>query len=158
MSIGSSSEVEVDAGGILNVGNDLTVDGSGAELLVQNGGGVGIANTSILNIGGDTQDASANGELVLAGTGAIIGPGTVALNGGNSAVDFEMTAAYTFANEITGIGAVLQFGPATVTLTGNNTYSGSTLVDATLEVGAGGTTGSLGSGAVVDMGTLAYNR
>ena len=34
----------------------ITVDGDDALLLVQNGGAVGIATSSVLNIGGTTQD------------------------------------------------------------------------------------------------------
>ena len=97
---------QIGSGGILNATDAITVDGDdAANLVVQDGGAVGIATSSVLNIGGTTEDDNASGELVLAGTGAIIGPSTVALNGGASEVDFEMTASYTFANDITGIGA-----------------------------------------------------
>ena len=46
-----------------------------------------------------------------------------------------------------------------MTLTDDNTYSGGTVIDAgTLQIGSGGTTGSLGSGAVTDNGTLAFDQ
>jgi autotransporter-associated beta strand protein len=42
---------------------------------------------------------------------------------------------------------------------GDNTYTGTTTISSgTLQVGAGGTTGSLGGGSVIDNATLAFNR
>ncbi|MGA2500182.1 MAG: autotransporter-associated beta strand repeat-containing protein, partial [Tepidisphaeraceae bacterium] len=48
----------------------------------------------------------------------------------------------------------------TVTLANNNIYTGTTTIGAgaTLNIGAGGTTGSLGTGPVTNTGTLAFNR
>jgi fibronectin-binding autotransporter adhesin len=44
-------------------------------------------------------------------------------------------------------------------LTGANTYSGTTNIgEGSLQVGAGGTTGTLGTGNVVNGGALAFNR
>ena len=45
------------------------------------------------------------------------------------------------------------------TLTGNNLYAGTTTINAagTLQVGNGGTTGSLGSGSVTNNATLAFD-
>jgi autotransporter-associated beta strand protein len=49
---------------------------------------------------------------------------------------------------------------STVILTGNNSYPGTTIVDAgqTLQVGNGGTAGSIGSGAITDNGILIFDR
>jgi autotransporter-associated beta strand protein len=50
-------------------------------------------------------------------------------------------------------------GNSTLWLTGANTYTGTTTVSSgTLQVGIGGATGSLGSGAVTNNATLAFNR
>ncbi len=51
-------------------------------------------------------------------------------------------------------------GPGTLVLSGNNTYSGSTTISSgTLQLGNGGTTGSLPAGnTIVDNGTLAFSR
>ena len=44
-------------------------------------------------------------------------------------------------------------------LTGNNTYSGTTTISAgTMDVGAGGTTGTLGTGNVMNNRSLSFNR
>ena len=48
---------------------------------------------------------------------------------------------------------------STATLTANNGYSGTTTISAgVLQIGEGGTTGSLGTGAVTNNGTLTFNR
>ena len=63
-----------------------------------------------------------------------------------------------FGGAITGTGALQQFGPGTLVLTGTNTYTGGTTISAgTLQLGNGGTTGSI-VGNVVDNGVLAFNR
>ena len=58
-----------------------------------------------------------------------------------------------------GAGAQLQqFGNSTLVLTGNNTYSGGTVIAVgTVQIGNGGTTGKI-SGDVLDLGVLAFNR
>ena len=51
-----------------------------------------------------------------------------------------------------------QIGTGTTILTANNTYTGGTTISAgTLQLGNGGTTGSI-VGNVIDNGTLAFNR
>jgi autotransporter-associated beta strand protein len=58
----------------------------------------------------------------------------------------------------TGSGALNKSGPGTLILTGSNNYSGGTNINAgTLQVGNGSNTGTLGSGLILDNGTLAYN-
>ena len=57
----------------------------------------------------------------------------------------------TVGGVISGTGTLTKAGTGTTTLTGANTYTGTTTISAgTLQVGNGGTTGQLGTGAVVD--------
>ncbi len=50
-------------------------------------------------------------------------------------------------------------GPGVMAVIATNTYNGTTVISAgTLRVGNGGTTGTLGTGAVTDNATLAFNR
>src|SRR5258705_1205297 len=67
--------------------------------------------------------------------------------------------AVTVGYGISGVGTLTKAGAGTITLTGTNSYSGTTTISAgTLQVGAGGVTGTLGSGAVVDNAGLSVSR
>jgi autotransporter-associated beta strand protein len=90
------------------------------------------------------------------GTAGTLGTGSVV---DNTNLSFHRSDTLTVANDIGGTGNLFQGGSGTVILTGNNTYSGTTTVSAgTLQIGSGGTAGSLGTGAVVDNANLALNR
>ena len=115
------------------------------------------------------------GTLVLSGTntyggGTTIAAGTLQIgNGGttgwivgnvvnDSVLAFNRSDTITFAGEISGSGAVQKLGSNTAILTGNNSYTGTTTIAAgTLQIGNGGTTGSL-AGNVVNDGVLTINR
>ena len=58
-----------------------------------------------------------------------------------------------------GDNLALEVASGTLTLTGANSYSGATTVDegATLQIGDGDATGSLGAGAVTDIGSLVFD-
>ncbi len=82
-------------------------------------------------------------------------PGNVVDNG---ALIFNRSNALTYAGVVSGTGSLTQAGAGTLTLTGANTYTGGTTISAgTLQVGSGGTTGSL-VGNIVDNGALIFNR
>lgn len=67
--------------------------------------------------------------------------------------------AITFANNVSGSGALALTGTGTTTITGANTYSGATTIIAgTLKVGDGGTSGSLGTGSIVNNGSLKFDK
>ena len=69
-------------------------------------------------------------------------------------------ASGTFSGTIGGVNGGLAIAPGSQTLTGANTYTGTTTVasGAALSIGDGGTTGSIGDGAVDNAGTLTLNR
>ena len=83
---------------------------------------------------------------------------------GASANSIDLTGrAATFSGVLSDLssGGAMRFtGAGTATLTGANTYTGVTTIDSgtTLQVGDGRTTGTLGSGIVIDNGTLAFKR
>ncbi|WP_295447548.1 S8 family serine peptidase, partial [uncultured Thiodictyon sp.] len=73
----------------------------------------------------------------------------------------NITAGYTstFANSISGPAGLIQSGTGTLVVSGTNTYAGvTTIANGTLQIGAGGTTGTLGAGAVANSGQLVFNR
>lgn len=72
-------------------------------------------------------------------------------------LDFNRADNFTFSGTITtnfaspqvNLGILQMDGPATVTLTGNNTYGSGTIVNSgTLQIGNGGASGSVGTGPV----------
>ena len=74
-------------------------------------------------------------------------------------MSFYPADTLTVSNAITGGGAVTLVGSGTIIFTGSNTYSGGTTINAgNLQIGSGGTLGSLGSGPVTNYGSLSFNR
>jgi fibronectin-binding autotransporter adhesin len=77
---------------------------------------------------------------------------------------FNRPDDFTFPGNIVGSGFLVQQGSGVLTLTGNNTYTNNgtpantTISAGTLQVGNGGTTGSIGFGPVADNSVLAFNR
>jgi autotransporter-associated beta strand protein len=98
----------------------------------------------------------------LTGTGVMVGNYTA--TGGQTRVRISNNnAGGTFSGTIvdgTGNQVVLtKNGLGTQILTGANTYTGTTTVAAgILQIGAAGTTGTLGTGPVVDNASLIFNR
>src|SRR2546423_1421360 len=65
----------------------------------------------------------------------------------------------TISAAVAGTQGLTKAGAGTLVLTGANSYSGGTTVSAgTLQIGTGGTAGTLGSGAIVDNGTVNINH
>jgi autotransporter-associated beta strand protein len=77
----------------------------------------------------------------------------------NAALAINHSDALTIANTISGTGSLTHLGTGTTTLTANNTYTGSTTISAgTLQIGNNGTTGTLGTGAVINNAALIFDR
>ncbi|WP_158598571.1 autotransporter-associated beta strand repeat-containing protein [Achromobacter sp. K91] len=126
---------------------------SGSGVVNQIGTGTTILTANNTYTGGTAISA---GTLQLGNggtTGAILGD--VANNG---ALTFNRSDVQTFVGQISGGGVVNQIGTGTTILTAANTYTGGTTISAgALQLGNGGTTGSI-LGNVVDNGVLAFNR
>ena len=74
-------------------------------------------------------------------------------------VDPVNASSGTYAGTIAGTGGITKIGSGTLTLGGANTYTGSTTISGgTLQIGNGGTTGTLGTGPVIDDAALRINR
>jgi len=150
-------------GGTWNNTGDLYIGNSGTGTLnltgsgnVTVGSGAGIlilapsaTSAGTLNIGVGGAAGALNAAIV---TGGI----------GNATVNFNHTGSLTFAPSLTGTLTVNKLGAGTTILTASNTYTGTTTIaSGTLQLGNGGTSGSLsGSSAITGSSgaILAFNR
>ncbi|MDW6022703.1 autotransporter domain-containing protein [Mesorhizobium sp. BAC0120] len=131
------------------------------------GAGVRGQNATIVNAGTIAGGLNGNGSqaaaMVLTG-----GANSLRLVGTNwslvgdiqvnvsSSLSFTQTDNQTLANTISGNGAVIQNGSGTLRLSGANTYTGGTTIDAgTLQVSADNNLGAASGGLVFNDGTLA---
>ncbi|MCJ2095731.1 autotransporter domain-containing protein [Methylobacterium sp. J-072] len=116
-------------------------------------GGQAIGDRSAVRIGAGATLALADSETI----GSLAGQGRVALGSARLTAGGDGFST-TFAGTMDGTGTLTKAGAGTLTLAGANTYTGGTTIAAgTLQVGDGGTAGSL-VGAVANAGTLAFNR
>lgn len=140
-------DVQTFNGVIGGADTSLTIEGEGKVILTGNNTYEGdtTISTATLQIG----DGTWGFDTSNLGSGDVINNGSLAFNLGNS---------LTYNGNISGTGNLIQQGES-LTLTGNNTYSGDTTIESgTLWIGNGGTTGTLGSGDVINNGELSFNR
>ena len=146
-------------------GNIQLIHG-GQETLTWSGAATGDWNTASVNF-----NASASGAVnYLQGDVTVFDdittPATTAVTIGAGGV----TPASVVINDVTGVFAftggginggtsVVKNGGGNTVLATNNAYTGGTTINAgTLQIGNGGTAGTLGLGPIANVGTLAFNR
>ena len=113
-----------------------------------------------------TNSAQNIGGLLISGTAGYeikdtnVTPGQLGATGQELIVNQFNTGGLTISAKIVGTNTALtKAGSQTLTLTGANTYTGTTTIAAgTLQIGAGGAVGTLGTGSVIDNGVLSFNR
>ena len=164
LQLGDGGTAGAIVGDVLDNGN-LVFDRSVAMSLggtIAGAGGVAVVGPSAVTFTADNSYTGgttiAAGSLLQLGSGGATGSivGDVADNG---VLVFDRSDAVGLAGVISGSGAVSVTGGGTVVLTGENTYTGSTdiFVGATLQIGAGGTSGAI-AGAVINNGLLVFDR
>ena len=111
------------------------------------------------NIIGNLDVAAGAAAKITAGSAGLSLSNNVTLGDATSRVTLDSTTTnLVVSGVISGAGSVGVSGSRTITLTGNNTYTGdTTITTGTLQIGNGGTTGSV-AGNIVNNGTLAFNR
>ncbi|MFA5335578.1 MAG: autotransporter domain-containing protein [Candidatus Omnitrophota bacterium] len=139
----------------------LTVGDSGTgKLIISDGGSVsvtaGAGTTTIASVGGST------GTLTIGAGGASGTIDTAIINGGSGTATLKFNhtdASYTFDPQLTGSLKVEQNGAGTTIISGNNTYTGTTAINAgTLVASNSGALGNgsavtVAAGATLDVGT-----
>ncbi|WP_195912992.1 autotransporter-associated beta strand repeat-containing protein, partial [Legionella pneumophila] len=76
----------------------------------------------------------------------------------NGTVAFNRSDAITYVGVISGSGVLQQLGSGVLTLIGANTFTGGTTISSgTLQIGAGGTVGSI-AGNILNNAALIFNR
>ena len=166
-----------------NTANNYTITGSraiaGATGLTKGGtGSVTISNTNTftgvvaLNAGtvsvASVANSGVNGPLG-AGSSLTFNGGALEVTGASGSTDRALTlnagggtvqtgTTLTLTGAIGGAGALTKAGAGTVILTDTNSYGATTVSAGTLQVGNGGSTGTLGSGAVTINADLVLNR
>jgi autotransporter-associated beta strand protein/T5SS/PEP-CTERM-associated repeat protein len=157
--LGSTGSVSISSG-TWNSSGELIVGGYGSGSLSISGGSVSTRNGS----GTVTlaQAAPSSGTLNLGDGGSSVGTllaSSVTGGSGTATVNVNSTGTANLGHNFTGSLKFNQIGTGTTVLTGSNAYTGiTTISDGTLQVGNGGTQGTLGSGTVVNNGALAFNR
>jgi autotransporter-associated beta strand protein len=163
--IADTGTVTVNSGGVFDLdGNSETVQTLSLQGGIVQGAGMLSATTSydlqsgtasadlggsasaIKTTGGTVTLSGANtysgGTTISGGTLQVGGGGTTGSLGSGAVTDdtsliFNLSAAFTVANDIAGKGTLTQAGNGTLTLSGNNSYRGGTFIDSsTLQVGS----------------------
>jgi filamentous hemagglutinin family protein len=131
-------------GGLVQTGS-LNALGNNSALSMSNIAGTQLQLISSLNIGSLTGGGATGGNVAI-DSGAVLGTGA---NNTSTAYD----------GVISGAGGFTKSGNGTLTLTKDNSYSGTSTISAgTLQLGTGGTTGAIGTGDIVNNASLIINR
>lgn len=135
--------------------NGTTASWTANNITVSNGATLAFA------VGGAGQFTTSNITTILSNLGGTSGKGFLS----NSSIGFDVaggnfTLTNNLGNSTNGTLGLLAYGANTLTVTGSNSYTGTTRIDSAtiLQVGNGGTSGTIGSGTVSNSGSLIFNR
>lgn len=129
-----------------DVGTAVNVGGTNNWKLASNGNATNFVTGDVVSFLDTPAPATFNVNIATA-----VQPASVTVNTAN-------TFTFSGPGSITGSAGLTKQGTGTLVLATDNTYAGGTTISAgTLQIGNGGTTGSV-TGDVVDNGALAFNR
>jgi autotransporter-associated beta strand protein len=162
---GMGSLTKTGAGILYLYGNGSTYSGATVinqgRVSMSGGGGGGISSNSAVQMAAGTildlvgAFAPTNVNRTFAG---LSGAGTVTANTTGTLTINKASGSDTFSGVILGTASLNKSGAGTLTFSGANTYSGGTTIsDGVLQVGDGGTTGSV-AGNITNNASLIYNR
>lgn len=119
----TSATVGAVGDGILNLSNSGSLNLNGKLFIAQNA-----SSTGVVNIGAAEGQAAAGAGVISGSTGVTFGSGTGSLVLNHTTNDPSTAGGYQLAMPITGQGTIVHQAGHTV-LTGDNTYSGKTIVN-----------------------------
>ena len=140
--IATSGRIQIGSGNSVSANADYTFNNSGGTFLV--------TGNNVYSFG----SLSGNGSISVNTTG---NTNTVSVGAKNSSTIFSGN----ISTNQNGTINVIKAGTGTLTFSGNNTYNGTTTIsNGILQIGAGGTAGSISNSAAITIagGTLAFNR
>ena len=130
--------------GFISGSGALNKEGTGLLTLTANSSfsGTTTISSGSLQIGNGGSSGSIVGNLV-----------------NNASLTFNRSSTSTYPGVISGGGSFTKQGSGTLILSGNNLFTSTANINGgTLQVGGGGTTGSLAGNVAINSGTLAFNR
>ncbi len=132
------------SGTTVNSGATLEINGTAAGRSIGNEAlalsGTGVSNNGALHVVGGINSWAGPVNLVSAAT-----------------IKVESSSSLILSNTLSG-SDLNKDGAGTLILAGTNTYANTNITAGTLQIGNGGTTGTLGSGSVTDNALLIFNR
>ena len=174
VSIGAAVNTTLTISGVISDPN-----ASGASLTKVDAGTLILTNTNTYtgatNLQSGVLSISANANLGVSSNALNFSGGTLQITGAavqnfgshvvnastfNGGLDIaDATNTFTISQALGGSGALTKLGAGKLTLTGNNSYTGTTTLSAgTLQIGNGTTDGSIAaSSSIVNNGALIYN-
>lgn len=159
VTLANNNQARTIALGGTNTGNNTLAGsignaGTGVTTLAKNDSGTWVLTGNHSYTG----STNVNGGTLFIGGGGTTGSIASAIVNNFGTLGFNRSDLLSYGGQIGGTGSVRQAGTGTTVLTGTNLYTGGTTIDAgTLQLGGGGTTGSI-LGDVVDNGLLVFNR
>ena len=111
-------------GGSNSFAGTLAMSGNGGSVVLSNANAL---QSAILNKGTNQTLVFALPGANTYNLGGLSGPGDIALTNANS-LNVNVTALSSYSGALSGSGGLTKYGPGTLTLSGSNSYSGTTAV------------------------------